>query len=289
MIPDFSIQAEAYKDRISQIIIDAWQEDTGSGDHTTLACLSPDETVEAKLICKDSGVIAGVELANMIPEILSLELKIKNFINDGDLVKAGDRIMLLSGKAQHILSVERLLLNCMQHMSAIATKTHNLCELIKDYPVKILDTRKTTPGIRLLEKWAVKIGGGENYRFGLYDMIMIKDNHVDYSGGIKAAVSKVKQYLQENHLKLGVVVEVRNFDELKEVLELDSVDRVMLDNFSPEEIRKAVNVIKGKIQTEASGGINAQNIVDYASAGVDFISTSMHIKEAGGFDLSLVK
>lgn len=273
---------------VHQIIDFAILEDIGDGDHTSLATIPNDAIGKAKLICKESGVLAGVALAEIIFKRIDPELKINIFIQDGSEVNKGDIAFEISGKSQSILKSERLVLNFMQRMSGIATKTSKLSSLIKEYPTKLLDTRKTTPGIRLMEKWAVKIGGGYNHRFALYDMIMIKDNHVDYAGGIQKAIERTHEYLKSKNKDLKIEIEVRNMTELNQVLSIGAVDRIMLDNFSPNEIQEALQLIdRTKFETEASGNINENNIVEYAKTGIDFISSGALTHSYKSLDLSL--
>ncbi|MCG8573989.1 MAG: carboxylating nicotinate-nucleotide diphosphorylase [Flavobacteriales bacterium] len=275
-------------DQIHAIVDNALQEDLGDGDHTSLATIPENAQATAKLLVKADGVIAGVELAKIIFNRFDPELKIEGYINDGDIIKKGDIVFRVSGSSRSILSTERLVLNFMQRMSGIATQTHHLASLIADYPTQLLDTRKTTPGIRLMEKWAVRIGGGTNHRFALYDMIMIKDNHVDYSGGIEKAIDRTKAYLAEKGKNLKIEIEVRNNDELAQVLAHGGVDRIMLDNYSPEAMTEALLLIdRDKYEVEASGGITKDTIVDYAKTGVDFISTGAVTHSYKSLDLSL--
>lgn len=275
-------------DQIHAIVDNALQEDLGDGDHTSLATIPENAQATAKLLVKADGVIAGVELAKIIFNRFDPELKVEGYINDGEIIKKGDIVFRVSGSSRSILSTERLVLNFMQRMSGIATQTHHLASLIADYPTQLLDTRKTTPGIRLMEKWAVRIGGGTNHRFALYDMIMIKDNHVDYSGGIEKAIDRTKAYLAEKGKNLKIEIEVRNNDELAQVLAHGGVDRIMLDNYSPEAMTEALLLIdRDKYEVEASGGITKDTIVDYAKTGVDFISTGAVTHSYKSLDLSL--
>ncbi len=272
---------------LEAIIDNALKEDIGEGDHSTLACVREDATGEARLLVKDEGVIAGVELAQMIFHRFDPNLNVEIMIKDGSLVKPGDIAFLVKGRSRSILSTERLVLNFMQRMSGIATKTHKLNSLIAGTNATLLDTRKTTPGIRYMEKWAVRIGGGVNHRFGLYDMIMLKDNHVDYSGGIENAINQTRFYLNELGKALKIEIEVRNMEELKEVLKVGGVDRIMLDNFSPDELRKALALIPEEYETEASGGITESTIRSYAETGVQFISVGALTHSVSSLDLSL--
>ncbi len=272
---------------IQQIIQNALREDIGEGDHSSLACIPPNASGTAKLLVKDNGILAGVELAELICKEVDPELRFEQLIADGTQVSVGEIAFLIHGKAQSILAAERTLLNFMQRMSGIATLTHELVQLIKHTSTRLLDTRKTTPGIRYMEKWAVRIGGGVNHRFALYDMIMLKDNHVDFSGGIKPAILRTQDYLALHHLNLKIEIEVRNLDELKEVLEIGQVDRIMLDNFSIDCLKEAVTLINGRYETEASGGIVKETLSSYAETGVDFISVGALTHSYKSLDLSL--
>jgi nicotinate-nucleotide pyrophosphorylase (carboxylating) len=265
----------------------AIKEDIGDGDHTSLACIPANATNTAQLIAKEEGIIAGVEIAEKIFKLFDPELKVAVLKKDGDKIKKGDVVLTVFGNAQKILSAERLVLNYMQRMSGIATKTHQIVEIIKPYNTKILDTRKTTPLNRYFEKLAVKIGGGTNHRFGLYDMVMIKDNHIDFAGGIKNAIQQANDYLKTKNKPLQIEIEVRNFEELNEVLSVGNVDIIMLDNFTPNDLQKAVQIINHRFKTEASGGINESTIVDYAKTGVDFISIGALTHHIKSLDLSL--
>lgn len=281
------ISEKQFNKEIDIIIANAIREDVGDGDHSSLACISEDATGSAKLLVKDEGIIAGVEFARQVFEYIDpgLELDIK--IKDGSPVKYGDVCFYVSGLSQSILKAERLVLNAMQRMSAIATKTNQYVELLEGTNTKILDTRKTTPGIRALEKWAVKIGGGENHRFALYDMIMLKDNHIDFSGGITKAIEKTQAYLKDNHFDLKIIVEARNLAEIEEILKNDGVYRILIDNFNYEDTRKAVNLIDGKCLTESSGGITLETVRKYAECGVDYISSGALTHSVYNMDLSL--
>jgi nicotinate-nucleotide pyrophosphorylase (carboxylating) len=265
----------------------ALQEDIGNGDHTTLACIPENSTQKAKLIVKDSGIIAGIDLAEKIFHQFNNTLVFEKIIPDGSSVKNGDIAFVVSGNARSILTAERLVLNCMQRMSGISTYTAKLVQLIKGTNTKLLDTRKTTPGFRFYEKQAVKIGGGFNHRFGLYDMIMIKDNHIDYAGGITKAINSVKNYLLKNNLALNIVVEARNINEVNEILSIEGVHRILLDNFTPNEMQKAVLLVNKKTETEASGGITEETILAYAKTGVDYISVGALTHQIKSLDLSL--
>lgn len=272
---------------LDEIIKNALLEDIGEGDHSTLACVPKDAKGTAKLLVKEDGILAGVEVAKRIYELYDPTLVIQFFKKDGDTIQKGEIAFVINGLSQSILSTERLVLNIMQRMSGIATQTANILKVIKGCSTKLLDTRKTTPGIRYLEKMAVKIGGGENHRFALYDMIMLKDNHVDYAGGIKPAIEKTKEYLIANNKCLRIEIEVRNMDELKEVIEIGGVDRIMLDNFSPALLKKALLIIPQKYETEASGGITIDTIRSYAETGVQFISVGALTHSVKSLDLSL--
>ena len=270
-----------------KFITNSLAEDLGDGDHSSLASIPADATNKAHLLVKDEGIIAGVELSKMIFNKVDSSLKIKTILTDGDIVKVGDIAFIVEGNSISILTAERLVLNCMQHMSAIATKTNYLNSLISNTKTKLLDTRKTTPLNRKLEKWAVKIGGGVNHRFGLFDMIMIKDNHIDFAGGITTAIQKTKQYLAENNKNLDIIVEARNIDEVNEILKTTGVKRILLDNFDYETTKKAVEIIGNTCQTESSGGITEETIIEYAKCGVDFISAGALTHSVINFDLSL--
>jgi nicotinate-nucleotide pyrophosphorylase (carboxylating) len=276
-----------FQQELQGIIVNAIREDIGSGDHTSLSCIPKEATGKAKLLVKDEGVIAGVAFAKMIFEYVDANLEVETLIHDGDTVAYGDVVFYVSGSSQSILKAERLVLNAMQRMSAIATKTRFFADLLEGTKTKVLDTRKTTPGIRAIEKWAVKIGGGENHRFALYDMIMIKDNHIDFAGGITSAIDKTKAYLAENKLDLKIIVEARSLSEIEEILQSDGVYRILIDNFSFEDTRKAVALINGKCLTESSGGINEKTIRKYAECGVDFISSGALTHSVYNMDLSL--
>jgi nicotinate-nucleotide pyrophosphorylase (carboxylating) len=262
-------------------------EDVGDGDHTSLACIPANAVSKAQLLVKDKGILAGVEVALLIFNTVDSTLKTEVFIKDGSPISYGDVVLIVEGKAQSILKAERLVLNCMQRMSGIATATNRITQLLSGLKTKVLDTRKTTPGMRLLEKMAVKIGGGENHRFGLFDMIMIKDNHVDYAGGIEKAILAANEYLKKNNLNLKIEIETRNLEEVKKVLSIGKVNRIMLDNFSLSDLKVAVELIDGKFETEASGGITAETIREYALCGVDYISVGALTHSVKSIDLSL--
>jgi nicotinate-nucleotide pyrophosphorylase (carboxylating) len=272
---------------LDEIIRIALLEDIGEGDHSTLACVPEDAQGSAKLLVKENGILAGVEVAKRIYELFDPSLEVEYYKKDGDSIVIGDIVYVVKGNSQSILSTERLVLNIMQRMSGIATQTANILKVIDGCSTKLLDTRKTTPGIRYLEKMAVKIGGGENHRFALYDMIMLKDNHVDYAGGIKPAIQKTKEYLVSKNKCLRIEIEVRNMEELKEVLEIGGVDRIMLDNFSPELLKEALQLIPDQYETEASGGITINTIRAYAETGVQFISVGALTHSVKSLDLSL--
>jgi len=268
-------------------LTEALKEDIGPGDFTTLATIPNDAIGKAQLIVKDNGVIAGVAIAEKIIHVFDASLKVTTFIQDGAVVKHGDIAFIVEGKSQSITTIERLVLNVMQRMSGIATEAHRLTQMISHTNCKLLDTRKTTPNFRYFEKEAVRIGGGMNHRYALYDMILVKDNHIDFSGGVKPALSKIEAYLKEKNLDLKIEVETRNLHEIGEVLETGIAFRIMLDNFSPDQIREAVSFINGRVETEASGGINENTLVSYAETGVDFISMGALTHHVKSFDLSL--
>lgn len=272
---------------INDFIDRAFKEDIGNGDHSTLASIPSASEQSAYLIMKADGVIAGLELAKPIFSKLDPNIHIEYLVNDGELVRKGDVIMRLRGRVHAILSGERLFLNCIQRMSGIATKTHQLNELIKHTNAKLLDTRKTTPNMRMLEKWAVVIGGGVNHRYGLYDMVMLKDNHNDFAGGITASVNATKSYLSEKSLDLKIEVETRTIDEVKEALAVGGVYRIMLDNMSNDEMKEAVGIIDGHSETEASGGITEETIKAVAETGVDYISVGALTHSIKSLDISL--
>lgn len=276
-----------FQHEIDLIIANAIREDVGDGDHSSLACIPVNAQGKAKLLVKDEGIIAGVEFAKKVFKYIDLNIKVETLIEDGSKVKYGDIVFYVEGTVQTILKAERLVLNAMQRMSAIATKTKLFAELLEGTGAKILDTRKTTPGLRALEKWAVKIGGGENHRFALYDMIMLKDNHIDFAGGITKAIEKTKRYLSETNRDLKIVVEARNLNEVQEIIKSDGIYRILIDNFDFEDTKKAVKLINGKCLTESSGGINEKTIRDYALCGVDYISSGALTHSVYNLDLSL--
>nr|WP_121273738.1 carboxylating nicotinate-nucleotide diphosphorylase [Pedobacter schmidteae] len=275
------------KQLIDQFIRNAIAEDMGDGDHTSLSTIPADAQGKAKLLIKEDGVIAGVELALEIFKQVDADLVTEVFINDGAMVKYGDIALTVSGKSQSILLAERLVLNCMQRMSGIATKTNHIVQMLSAYHTQLLDTRKTTPGLRYLEKWAVRIGGGVNHRIGLYDMILIKDNHVDYAGGIANAIHAANTYLKNKGKQLEIEIEVRDLTELNEVLETGMVNRIMLDNFSFADLKAAVLLINNQYITEASGGITEENVAQYAACGVDYISMGALTHSVKSLDMSL--
>ncbi len=275
------------KQIIDQFIKNAIAEDLGDGDHTSLSTIPAHAQGQAKLIIKEDGMLAGVELALEIFKQVDSGLTTEVFINDGAAVKFGDVALTVSGSSQSILLAERLVLNCMQRMSGIATKTNQIVNLLAGYHTRLLDTRKTTPCLRYLEKWAVRIGGGVNHRIGLYDMILIKDNHVDYAGGISNAIKAANQYLSDKGKQLEIEIEVRNLSELNQVLETGHVDRIMLDNFSFADLKTAVGIINKQYITEASGGITEENVAAYAACGVDYISMGALTHSVKSLDMSL--
>ena len=265
----------------------AFAEDIGDGDHTTLCCIPEDAMGKSHLLIKEEGILAGVEVAKEVFRRFDPTMKVEVLMGDGSHVKVGDIAMIVTGKVRSLLQTERLMLNIMQRMSGIATMTHKYVEKLEGTHTHVLDTRKTTPGLRMLEKQAVKIGGGMNHRIGLFDMILLKDNHVDFSGGIENAIDRCHQYLKDKGLDLKIEIEVRNFDELQRVLDHGGVNRIMLDNFSVEDTKKAVDLIGGKYETESSGGITIDTLRDYAEAGVDFISVGALTHSVKGLDMSI--
>lgn len=281
------ISKEQFKDELHILIKNAIREDVGPGDYSSLACIPVTATGKAKLLVKEDGIIAGVAFAKMVFEYVDSNLQVESFIEDGTPVKKGDVVFHVSGSSQSILKSERVVLNSMQRMSAIATKTKAYALLLAGTKTRILDTRKTTPGFRACEKWAVKIGGGENHRFALYDMVMLKDNHNDFAGGITLAIAKTKAYLKENNLDLKIIVEARNLDEIKEILESEGIYRILIDNFNYEDTRKAVALIGDQCQTESSGNIDEETIRQYAECGVDYISSGALTHSVYNMDLSL--
>lgn len=282
MISDTQFQEELLR-AIGQAI----REDVGPGDYSSLACIPSLAYGKAKLFVKDNGIIAGVEFAKMIFEYVDPNLVVETFISDGTPVVSGEVVFHVSGSAQSIVMAERVVLNSMQRMSAIATKTAKYVALLEGTKAQLLDTRKTTPGFRAPEKWAVKIGGGQNHRFALYDMIMIKDNHIDFSGGITGAINKTKDYLKKHNLDLKIIIEARNLEEVEEILKNEGIHRILIDNFTLEETREAVLIIGDKCQIESSGNINENTIRGYAECGVDFISSGALTHSVTTMDLSL--
>jgi len=272
---------------IDLIIANAIREDVGDGDHSSLACIPDSVTGKAKLLVKDEGILAGVDFAKKVFEFVDSGLEVEVLIEDGTKVKYGDIAFYVSGSSQSILKAERLVLNAMQRMSAIATKTNHFVRLLEGTGTKILDTRKTTPGIRAIEKWAVKIGGGENHRFALYDMIMLKDNHIDFAGGVTQAIEKTKTYLAQTKKDLKIIVEARSLEEIEEILKTPGVYRILIDNFNYEDTKKAVALIGNTCLTESSGGINEKTVRKYAECGVDYISSGALTHSVYNMDLSL--
>ena len=281
------ISEEQFNSEIALIIANAIREDVGDGYHTSLSCIPETATGKAKLLVKDKGILAGVTFAKEVFNYVDSDLKVEVLIEDGEQVKYGDIAFYVEGSSQSILKAERLVLNAMQRMSAIATKTNHFVKLLEGTKTKILDTRKTTPGIRALEKWAVTIGGGVNHRFALYDMIMIKDNHIDFAGGVAKAIYKTKAYLKEHNKDLKIIVEARNLLEIEEILQSGGVYRILIDNFNYENTRKAVALIGDQCLTESSGGINEDTARHYAECGVDFISSGALTHSVYNLDLSL--
>ncbi len=274
------------KELIDKLIDLAFAEDIGDGDHTTLSCIPETAIGKSKLLIKETGVLAGIEVAKEIFNRFDPTLKVEVFIEDGTEVKPGDVAMIVEGKIQSLLQTERLMLNVMQRMSGIATMTRKYAKQLEGTTTRVLDTRKTTPGLRILEKKAVKIGGGVNHRIGLFDMILLKDNHVDFAGGIDKAITRAKDYCKEKGKDLKIEIEVRSFDELQQVLDLGGVDRVMFDNFTPEMTKKAVEMVNGRFETESSGGITFDTLREYAECGVDFISVGALTHSVKGLDMS---
>ena len=271
---------------IDDLIALAFAEDIGDGDHTTLCCIPADEMGRSKLLVKEEGILAGVDVARRVFTAFDPSLEMEVFIEDGAHVKPGDVAFVVSGRVQSLLQTERIMLNIMQRMSGIATVTHEYMARLEGLHTRVLDTRKTTPGMRILEKEAVRIGGGVNHRIGLFDMILLKDNHVDFAGGIEAAITRCHRYLEEKGKNLKIEIEVRNLNELGEVLRVGGVDRIMLDNFTPELTREAVKLIAGRYETESSGGITLDTIRDYAECGVDFVSVGALTHSVKGLDMS---
>ena len=276
-----------YESALNELIKNALKEDIGDGDHSTLSTINANEEGKAVLKIKQDGVLAGMDVAEAIFRFVQSDIVLTPFKKDGDAMKYGETAFEVSAKVHTILSCERLVLNSMQRMSGIATLTRNYVDKLVGYKTKLLDTRKTTPNFRLLEKAAVKIGGGNNHRFGLYDMIMLKDNHIDYSGGIEKAINNAYNYIRQNNLNLKIEVETRSLEDVEKVMQIGKVNIIMLDNFTPEKIVEALKIIDGKYETEASGGINLENIESYAATGVDYISSGAVIHQAVSLDLSL--
>ena len=281
------ISQAQFDKEIELIIANAIREDIGDGDHSSLACIPATAKGKAKLLVKDNGVIAGVDFALKVFKYVDETLEIEVLINDGEKVKHGDIVLYVYGSSLSILKAERLVLNAMQRMSAIATKTASYVKLLEGTETKILDTRKTTPGIRAIEKWAVKIGGGENHRFALYDMIMLKDNHIDFAGGVAQAIQQTKDYLKINNKDLKIIVEARDLQEIKEIIKFDGIHRILIDNFNYQDTKKAVALIGNKAGTESSGGINEETLRKYAECGVQYISSGALTHSVYNLDLSL--
>ena len=281
------ISETQFQHELQLIIANAIREDVGTGDYSSLACIPSSATGSAKLLVKDTGILAGVTFAQQVFAHVDPQLQIEVFIHDGTPVKYGDVAFHVSGSSQSILKAERLVLNAMQRMSAIATKTASYVKLLGGTNTKVLDTRKTTPGIRAIEKWAVKIGGGENHRFALYDMIMLKDNHIDFAGGITPAIQKTQEYLKTHNLDLKIIVEARDLDEVREIIANQGIHRILLDNFDYAQTREAVALIGDYCQTESSGGINEQTMRHYAECGVNYISSGALTHSVYNMDLSL--
>lgn len=274
-------------EELEERLIDlSFAEDIGDGDHTTLCCIPSDAMGKSQLIIKEDGVLAGIEVAKKVFKCFDPEMQVEVFINDGAKVKKGDVAMIVTGRVRSLLQTERLMLNIMQRMSGIATMTSKYVERLEGTKTRVLDTRKTTPGMRMLEKQAVKIGGGCNHRIGLFDMILLKDNHVDFAGGIANAINRCHEYLKEKGLDLKIEIEVRNFDELQQVIDCGGINRIMLDNFSVTDTKKAVEIIDGKFEVESSGGITFDTLRDYAECGVDFISVGALTHSVMGLDMS---
>ena len=281
--PNFEMDVKQLVDRLIDL---SFAEDIGDGDHTTLCCIPADAMGKSHLLIKEEGILAGVEVAKEVFHRFDPDMQVEVLMEDGARVKKGDIAMVVSGRIRSLLQTERLMLNIMQRMSGIATMTDKYVQRLKGTRTRVLDTRKTTPGMRMLEKQAVKIGGGCNHRIGLFDMILLKDNHVDFAGGIVNAIDRCHQYLKEKNLPLKIEIEVRSFDELGQVLDHGGVDRIMLDNFSVADTKKAVDIIAGRVETESSGGITFDTIRDYAEQGVDFISVGALTHSVKGLDMS---
>ncbi|MBQ9253340.1 MAG: carboxylating nicotinate-nucleotide diphosphorylase [Bacteroidales bacterium] len=275
---------EILKNHIQQSL----NEDIQSGDYSSISCIDSSAQRKVKLVAKQEGVLCGIDVFCMVFEQVDSSVKIEKYFKDGDKIHYGDILLRISGNARNLLSAERTALNYIQLMSGIATTTNEYVSLLKGMHTKLLDTRKTTPTLRMIEKYSVKIGGGENHRFGLFDMIMLKDNHIDFAGGIQQAITKTNQFLKDNNLHLKIEIEVRDFEELNQVLATGGVDRIMLDNFSVEDLKKAVEIINHRYETEASGGINKNTLVEYASSGVDYISVGALTHHISALDISLL-
>lgn len=276
-------------DNLDELIVMALREDVGDGDHSTLACIPPDAVGTAKMVAKQEGILCGAEVGQRVFQIVDASLEVSLMKHDGDAVAKGDIIMTVTGHSGSILTAERTALNFMQRLSGIATETHRMVLMLDGLHTKLLDTRKTTPNMRLLEKYAVHCGGGTNHRIGLYDMVMLKDNHIDFAGGIEAAIDRTHSYLKAKGKSLRIEIEVRDLDELQRVLDHGGVDRIMLDNFTPELLAEAVKRIGGRYETEASGGITEATLRRYAKTGVDFISVGALTHHIKSLDISLVK
>ncbi|MBR0077808.1 MAG: carboxylating nicotinate-nucleotide diphosphorylase [Bacteroidales bacterium] len=270
-----------------EIIRQSILEDVGDGDHSSLSCIDKSHQGSMQLLVKEDGIIAGIEVAKEVLAIIDPEIKMEQFLHDGDSVRKGDIAFILTGSVQSMLTAERTVLNFMQRMSGIATETHRYVKMVEGTKATILDTRKTTPNMRYFEKYAVKVGGAENHRFGLFDMIMLKDNHIDFAGGIEQAIDRARNYLKEKNLNLKIEIETRSLNDVRRVMAHGGVDRIMLDNFTPDLIREAVKIIGGKYETEASGGITDQTLRQYAETGVDYISVGALTHHIKSLDLSL--
>ena len=270
-----------------EIIRQSILEDVGDGDHSSLSCIDKSHQGSMQLLVKEDGIIAGIEVAKEVIAIIDPEIKMEQFLHDGDRIHKGDIAFILTGSVQSMLTAERTILNFMQRMSGIATETNRYVKMVEGTKTTILDTRKTTPNMRYFEKYAVKVGGAENHRFGLFDMIMLKDNHIDFAGGIEQAIDRTHNYLKEKNLNLKIEIETRNLDDVRRVMEHGGVDRIMLDNFTPDQIREALKIINGKYETEASGGITDQTLRQYAETGVDYISVGALTHHIKSLDLSL--
>ena len=275
------------RDDINSFIENSLKEDIGSGDHTTLATINKNKINKAHILVKQNGIIAGVELAKKILKKVDKKIKLTQYLEDGEKVNEGDIIFKIIGSTHSILKSERLILNCMQRMSSIASHTHEIYKILKNTKTKILDTRKTTPLNRIIEKWAVRIGGGINHRFGLYDMIMIKDNHIDFVGNVKNAIINTKKYIKHQNLDLKIIVEARNLNEVNEIIQEGGINRILLDNFNYQKTKEAVKIINGRYETESSGNITQKNVLNYAKCGVDYVSMGALTNSIKTFDISL--